>query len=493
MIKKITSPFFVVVFISAVLLLCIALNVSPYLRGPGPYYPDWRWTYEFSNTLKRIWLPLFVILGILYCANITEKKDFSLSKKRLVILFSMILLLGFLLQLSILFYSRAGIFVLIHRIINPSISGYFTVSQGIVSVPDFLHKFNTNTANYPMYAKFHPPAAILFFWVITEILKPLSPFLPSLSHSNPGHADVLMAWSHLTNYQKISAVASGFIVTFLANAAIIPLYYCGKILYGARTAVRCMFLFLFIPSILLFTPLNDVFLPVLTLCFFYTYLLGIKKQNYLIMCLSGFLFSLSVAFSLTFLPMLLFLLLIGFGMYIQQKKHMNMKTAAGLFSTFLIGAIILPLGIYFAFGLNSVIMTQKLLVYHENAQGGRKYTTWVFYNLYDFFLFLGIPLGLLFIHRVHDSCKAVMNKKFTIKKADSVFICLTIFLLFVDVSGTVMGETARIWIPYMPLFVLVLANYISTGFIFSRQQFLILLSFLALQVLVFQTVLVTLW
>lgn len=50
-----------------------------------------------------------------------------------------------------------------HRIINPLISGYFTASLDIYSIPEFIRNYNQNLGGYPMYTRFHPPGAILFF------------------------------------------------------------------------------------------------------------------------------------------------------------------------------------------------------------------------------------------------------------------------------------------------------------------------------------------
>ncbi|MBI4097702.1 MAG: hypothetical protein HY426_01565 [Candidatus Levybacteria bacterium] len=60
-------------------------------------------------------------------------------------------------------------------------------------------------------------------------------------------------------------------------------------------------------------------------------------------------------------------------------------------------------------------------------------------------------------------------------------------------SGAVRAETARIWMPYVPIFILVVARFLTDKLRFKRKQFIFLLILLAAQLLIFQTVLVTVW
>ncbi|MBI4097703.1 MAG: hypothetical protein HY426_01570 [Candidatus Levybacteria bacterium] len=138
MIERIHSPFFIISLISWIVILAISVNISPYLLGPGPYPPDWRWTYQFSSTLERIWFPAIVIIIILALAYKTEKTNESKIKKNQRLILSALIFLAFLLQISLLFYSRAGLGVMIHRIINPLISGYFSVSLDVQNILQFL-------------------------------------------------------------------------------------------------------------------------------------------------------------------------------------------------------------------------------------------------------------------------------------------------------------------------------------------------------------------
>src|SRR5947199_222622 len=124
--------------IVASLLFCVAIafNVSPYLRGPSPYPPEWRWDYSFVNTFGRIYLPLLFIGASVWGYYFVEKRNIFNRKPVWLFLFSTVFLFVGL-EFSVLFFSRAGVGVLIHRIIDPTINGYFSASLTIHSVPEF--------------------------------------------------------------------------------------------------------------------------------------------------------------------------------------------------------------------------------------------------------------------------------------------------------------------------------------------------------------------
>lgn len=211
------------------------------------------------------------------------------------------------------------------------------------------------------------------------------------------------------------------------------------------------------------------------------------------MFLSGIIFAVSVSISLTFLPIIIFLFLI-LALKVFQDKIMSLKIALKLFSTFFIGSILIPLIIFILYGLNPFEMLHQIMIFHNAAHTGRQYLPWIFYSLYDFLLFLGIPLALIYIKYLYQYIKLFSgNKHKTLKETDIYFLAFTVMLLIVDFSGSAPGENARVWTPYLALMLPFLANYITKDFSLSRRQFLSLLGVLALQVIIFQTVLVTVW
>jgi hypothetical protein len=97
---------------------------------------------------------------------------------------------------------------------------------------------------------------------------------------------------------------------------------------------------------------------------------------------------------------------------------------------------------------------------------GRSYHLWLLYHLYDFFVFLGIPLALLFVLAVvrglQESLRCISRGLRVARRVprpgpavDALAIGLGIGLLILDLSGTSRGEVARVWLFLTPFAALV--------------------------------------
>ena len=153
-----------------------------------------------------------------------------------------------LFQLSITYFSRSGIGVPIHRVVDPGLNGYFTASLAVKNQPDYLRKYNSFVLNLPMHAKGHPPGAILLTHYFTQVVSPLAK-LPLLTKLQPHQTDVLSIWNTLSAAEKTSAILVSLFIAFLSSLSLIPLYYLTRFLYDKKTAVTAVFLFIFTPAL----------------------------------------------------------------------------------------------------------------------------------------------------------------------------------------------------------------------------------------------------
>ena len=460
-------------FVSILFFIAIAFDITPFLRGPANYPPDWRWQYKFVNTFSRILLPLVICCLILFLFKFSETKQklFARKEKRLLVL---LVFLSIVFQFAVLFFSRSGVNVLVHRIINPELNGYFTTATQIIDIPTFLRGFGQNVLKFSMHAQGHPPGAVLFFWVINQTFS-FIPFFNQLSMNFvPSHQDVRLVWETLKPFEKSGAIFIAFFIPFLSSLTLIPLYYCSKLLFGAKTAVRAVFLYIFIPSVVLFVPINDVFLPIFTISALLFLARGFKSQTKYNFLVSGIIFSTGLFFSLSLVPLgLMFLLLLFF--YSNRKQIIQSFIFPLLL--FALGFLLLPLNLLILFNFNFFTVGQTLM---SGLPKFRAYQIWVFYNLYDFFIFCGIPILVLFIHFLFSQ----FQTKF--KPLSKELVSFTVMLLLLDFSGAVRGEVGRIWIPFVPIVVLLIAFFTAKDLKLSTRQFILILVLQALQVLLMQ-------
>lgn len=466
-----------IIIITLLFLAAIGFNISPFLRGPAPYPPEWQWTYFFINTLDRIYLPV-IFIGILIALFWLSKKNNFFSQHPKLLL-ALVIILSFLFQISVQFFSRAGVTVLIHRIINPELNGYFTAALPVENVADFLSTYNQNILKFVYHARSHPPGAILLFFAIKQLMSAF-PVLGNIASSfSPTHADVKSIWNVLLPSEKATAIFSAFLIPFLSSLSIIPLYYSSKILYGAKAALRTVFLFVFIPSVVLFIPINDSFLHIFAITAFFFMLRGAKQKKLLYISLSGLTLFLGIFFNLSLLPLVIFL-----GIFfllrncIQKKIQVKYILKSGFF--FSLGFILLPLILYFLFHFDFIHML-KIIMGSVPDIHTRSYKIWIFYNLYDFFIFSGIPIAVIFFLSIK---KLFLNH---------LLIAFLVMLLVLNFSGSIRGETGRILVIFMPFMALIAAGFTTNNLKFTTRQFGIFLALQALQILVMQEFWVMLW
>jgi signal peptidase I len=336
--------------------LCVGSDITPYLRGPAPYPPDWRWDYLFVNTYPKIWVPLLVSFLSLYLYKKIDFKKASWFAKNEKFVILTIIFLCVLFQFAVLFFNRAGIGVLVHRIINPDLNGYFSSSLDIEQVGNFFKNFNGLVLKLDQHAQGHPPFSILFFWIINKFFLSM-PFLYEIIEKiNPARGDVFETWYKLLPNEKLGALFSTIFIPFLSALNIVPLYKISKKLYGQKVALRTSFLYLFIPGIVLFIPINDVFISLFPLFSFWLFITAIDKSSRILFIFAGLLFSVGLFFSLSLLPMLLIFIVYGVSSMLRGAKK-----AAGSLLFFVLGLLVIPIALSFV-GFNSIQVFMTIII-----------------------------------------------------------------------------------------------------------------------------------
>ncbi len=485
--KNISKLLIFVGIITFILCLAIAIDATPLLRGPAPYYPDWRWTYHVGLNLQKIWVPIFSYTACLLLFFKFEKLTTKLSNKKIVFLLVIFSLLFFVFQMSLLYFNQAGLSVIVHRIINQDINGYFTSSLSITSFDSFIRNFNENVGNYPMFARFHPPSSILLLWIPSVIFSHISFLSSYLSNFYPTHSDVAYIWNGLQGYQKLSALFSSIAIPFLSSLSIIPLYYLLKLLYDVKTAFSAIPFYMLIPSLLSFNPLNDAMFHLLTILLLLLFFVGIEKKKNVYFVLSGIFYAISIYFTLTFIPLFIFFITYFLLSYLTNNEKFYLTLNRFLY--FITGALLIPFILFLFYQFDSLLMIQKIMKYHEIARNGRGYFIWFFYNVYDFLLFFGVPFSLLFFRSCNKYLHSIISKRAFTSESIFIFSFLSMMTIL-NFSGATRGETARVWIPFVPfLFIIVARAELAS---LTKNQMLYIAAFQLFQIIVFQTVLITL-
>lgn len=466
----------IIAVVSFLFFLSIGLDIFPFLRGPG----DWRLTYLFVNTVPKIFPSLILIFVILYLFNHLDKlKDNRIGKCERFFL-PLLIILGFLFQVSVLYFSRAGISVLLSRIIQPEANGYFTASLSIQSLPDFLRNYNNLLSFFSIHSSQHPPGGIIIFYILNsffDLFSFINNVVDKLSISTKPIAEI---WSNLLPNQKTTAIVSGFLIPLFSNFILIPLYYLLKIYKDIRIALRGVFLYLFIPSVVLFIPLPDVFFPIFSIMSFLFLTLALRKNNFIYLFLSGFFLFLGIFFSLSFLSVILM-----FSIYIFLQNMKNLRQSIINILKLLIWIALFYFLLYLFFDFNIINIFYTINGKLMDTIGHRSYFVWIFYNMFEFLLFAGIPILTSLIYIIRNNYLRI--------KDNFLFLSLIITLLFLNFSGKVRGESSRLFIPFLPFIVLLIVVFLTKEYHFKTKHFLIIYLLQAIQILIMQEFWVILW
>jgi len=141
-----------------------------------------------------------------------------------------------------------------------------------------------------------------------------------------------------------------------------------------------------------------------------------------------------------------------------MKRLLSATAAAARpFGWFLVGVLGMFVLLWAATGLNMFAVTAKLLALAPQSardqfcdkQSTMTYWKWIFWNLANFSIFIGLPLSVLYLGGLVVDARG--GRLVRLSNAAGCFhLGFLVTLLLLNFSGVTLGEVARLWIPYAP-------------------------------------------
>jgi hypothetical protein len=391
-----------ITLITLLFCLAIAFDLSPFLRGPTDIFLESRWPYYFVNTLHKIWAPLAAgtaisIWGFLALRNKLTNKKFLIG----------LIILTFLWQLSLVYFSRFGLGVLFRRLVTPGINGYFSAAIFDMGFLQYAQKFPELKNTFSQHARSHPPGTV---WIIKSIIAVTDKF-PRIADLIPEPNDSISLWSPLTPGQKIGSIISIFVLHLIAATSVIIPFYLSP---SRETAIKSAILYSVVPAVSFFALTGD---PLYAIFAGLSLIALIKNKPFL----AGLLMGLGMFFSVVSLVVLAIIVI-----YILLSEYKT-NLIKYLFGIALFAFILQLIGI------------NLIGIYAANIsdQAQREYWKWFIYNPYDFFVFTGLPIAIIFIYQLFSRTK---NK---------LMIAFWIVFIILVYTGVSRGEVGRTWLPLM--------------------------------------------
>ena len=490
----------------ATAIACALLMVRfPWIVGP----PSWRWPYEANALWPRAIscvIP-FALLAFVARAwigerrveerGVDERRDDGLPEdarrtesrldekpvdrpRREWLFLTFVVLIAISLEIAFLGLSPMGPLTLPLIHVVPWVTGYFWAARSVVSLSSLLGTYPdvllAQHGNLPGHVVTHPPGLLSINYLVLSFFRSSEPATEAALGVGRLLGVSRDAINGATPPELATLITMGLLVVVASCAAIVPAYWLARRIGGVTAARTAALLLAVIPSRLLFAGEFDAAFPLLILA---ALLLVGEGRGPWSLAAAGALCGLLCL--LTFVASF-FLLLIAIVEFLLRPK---VSTRGAALRVLLLGAgFAAPLAVFqLATGCSipgvflAAFKIQNEVLIPEQE---RTWLTWVFWNLADFFVFIGPAVAVIFASAVASAIRAVrshgmgalpsMHVRFT--------IAVVVFILLLDLSGLIPAETSRVWLFLVPPVVIaaVHAGTPAAGSISSRAGVLAILA-----------------
>jgi len=456
--------------LSAAFLSAVWFDVSPFLRGPAPYPPEWRWPFHaerafaWSGMLVSAGAALVILLwlsGREWALRSPRRSAASILAAATVVCFA--LQIGFL----GLGDSRSPWVRLAERTINRWHTGYYTVAVSPVA-RDPLRFLRDHAEILPTlpgqveHAHTRPPGAVLFFrgaLAVCEGWPALTRTLTDVLRDGgleaaieaPAHREARVAAALLAPLLILAiAAATCWPIALLARSFRVPPLEAARIgaLWGA------------VPASALMLPQLDQLVTFCTVLSIGLLSAALARPR---AGLDGRALSAGVIAGVAAMLSYGSGVFLAFGGLIAVAVHFE----GGRSASSLLRPVALASSVALACHALPVLVGHDPIASFRAAMSThfgvytlrRSYRLWVLFNLWDLAVFLAIPIAWLGVLRVGESLASLRRAGGWMRMApiDRAPVAAAALLVALDLSGMVRGEIGRSWMPIMP-FLLVAAT-----------------------------------
>ncbi|MGC9318958.1 MAG: hypothetical protein ACP5KN_13075 [Armatimonadota bacterium] len=459
--------------IAAQIVLVAALAVWLLLVGREIGWPgEWAWpvlgpVYPITHLLP----PALVVIGfaglIAYLWSSMLRERIPSHRRALAWSIAASLAVGaWVLQLSLWSVPPLSVPRLAAVQLSDVSTGYLSEAYRVDALEEYLDGYAREMGNKPEHVATHPPGAVIFFYAVRR----LGQLLPGLNRLalTAGSTAVNLTIPELaaevgryptTAWQGSDGLATAMLASWLLGAcgALMPVVLFAALRgpMGEGRALGAAALVALTPSVLLFFPLLDELIALLGALMLAA--LVATQRHWAWAAVAGAVAATALFVSLGALALValgaIFLLLRAAKQAGQSADSSWSDTRSVLvplaaFAAGLAGGI----GLWYAAGVDAITVFSEGLSAHSSITGRasfRSYHVWVWLNLVEFAIFLGLPLAATVVAsagRFARELRPMSGRMLPAYLGASALLTL----LLLDASGTVKGETGRLWMFFAP-------------------------------------------
>jgi hypothetical protein len=430
---------------SLLLTVGLAFDISPWLRGDL----DWRWAYALAVAPLRIGLVGAIFAGYIGTSAwlwTRARAGDDLRWTRRAIIFAVVA--GIVLQIAIQLIADANpLRELLWRTVSPEASGYYDAALYIQQPGDWLRHFPELARDYRPHPQRHPPGQILFFIGVQRFFGIFSGLSARLAGALHLYQCEYWPLLYATDAQVASMLA-GLITIPLNLLALVPLYGAGRRLLNKRSALVAVLISPLIPGYLLWGGIWDQALVLITALTLYWLTRALVDKVLWGWIFAGLTLSVGSFLNHSTLTLVVFA---GFFVIIflwHERSYWRASGWALVAGLALFGGALVSIWIVYWVGWGVTFFD----VWRANTDPHFGMTTHyllrLFYNPYDFTLFLGFPLGLAGLVAL---TRSVRDGKERAASSSPYLLAFALTMISLVVSGISRAEVGRVWVLLMPL------------------------------------------
>lgn len=435
---------FWIIFITLFLIL-FATDAIPQLRGGW----GWQWTYAGITDTPRLLL-LISAVGV-YLAGVLWTR--RLARGQVV----WALIGGVLVTLAVINLRGDPGYLLLTRTVSPVYTGASAAAvrnfgregaeSAVKNWPDRMAEL-VHTGN--IHIALSPPGQPLAHYWLATALEPLDPITQPVDQwLRPQQCHDLEVMR--STPAEMTSAGVGMLMPLWAMLTIFPLFWIGRRLSGdPQAAARLTQWWALIPSLMFFAPSWNTLFPLLVICAFALLLYGLDRRQMVWCVLAGMIMSVATFLNFSVVPALMLMgwYTLGYWYWLSSARW-DWPVRVGLW--FGVGLLSVWVIFWLYTGYTPLDLIDTAFEQHLGIE--RNYFIWLILHVYDLFFFAGWALVGLALWGVWRAIHHLRQRQ-TIGHVEVLALALFLTLLILDVSGSARGETARVWLFFVPFLLL---------------------------------------
>ncbi len=432
---------------TAIFLWLLAFNWAPQLRGGW----GWNWPYQKPSAWGPV-VVLALVVGI-YIGGVWLIRRVT---QRVWIALCWAILAGFVVALAVQNVRDNPFFMLFSHTVSPVQTGASTVAvqyfgedgadETLKNWPDVMRDAEEKTITH--FTTSPPGQALIHYWLATwmDSVEPVS------QPVNMALRPYQCSTSSVMRYERGEIVSAGLgmMMPLWAGLAVLPIFLVAREFTGQPDAARRIAQWWpLVPSLLLFAPTWSTFYPFLTAGALAFLVIGLNRRRLYYSSFAGLVMSVATFLNFAVLPVLgllgLYTLLYA---YFQREKW-YWPIMVGLWFALGLGSV------WVIFWLHTDLTPLDILevTFEQHLDIERNYFIWLLLHPYDMLMFAGWPLAALGMWGLWRAMRSIRRNE-NIEQVDMLVLSLVLIILILDLTGITRGESARIWLFFVPFVLL---------------------------------------